>query len=327
MAQHPGFFFCICPDGKLLRNQIDHLLATTAELVREKHVFWGDEELSPKFWELLTLQGLFSTPRAVVIRSAEKISSDIWKRLSGVLARPASQTFPILCLESAWEKNQPKIPATISKLPCFQFAEKRGWIWRSPGLDPRSLRRHVQNLSTEKGLKLAPGALDKLCEQLPPDASSIDTELSKLAVLASGSPLAPEDIDLEQSVSFNIFTFLNELESGRTADAWKKILDAQSNGEEPLFYLLSMLQREARQLWQMGMGEQVRVPPGNLAVKRQTAARLGMAGLTRLWDTMLEAELSVKSGLRSPSQALDGLMGDLTRLFSSNSMGVGQKSK
>ena len=35
----------------------------------------------------------------------------------------------------------------------------------------------------------------------------------------------------------------------------------------------------------------------------------------KLWDAMHTAELSVKSGRRSPSQALDALMGDLTLLF------------
>ena len=47
----------------------------------------------------------------------------------------------------------------------------------------------------------------------------------------------------------------------------------------------------------------------------ETASRLGAAGLAKLWDAMHTAELSVKSGRRSPSQALDALMGDLTLLF------------
>ena len=319
MTQRPGFFFCICPDGKLLRQQIEHvLLLDEAQAKWERHTFWGDEELTPKFWELLTLQGLFSTPRAIVLRHGEKLSSDIWKRLSGVFSRPSSLSFPIVCLESSWEKGQPKLPAIIGKQPCFQFAEKKGWLWRSPGIEPRSLRRYVQMLATEKGLKLTPATLDKLCEQLPPDAAFIDTELSKLAVLAKDVPLAPEDIDLGISPTFNIFTFLNELQSGKTTDAWKKILEEQRNGEEPLFYLLTMLQREARQLWQIGIGEQVRIPPANLAARKQTVARLGLSGLSKLWDVMLLAELSVKSGRRTPSQALDALMGELCLLFSQN---------
>lgn len=318
MAQRPGFFFCLCPDGTLLRRHVEQLLADNAEAAWEKHVFWGDEELPPRFWELLTLQGLFATPRAIVVRNADRLASDIWKRLSGVLAHPASRIFPILCLECPWEKGQPKLPPAISRQPCFQFADNRGWVWRSPGLDPRSLRRYVQTVAREKGLQLAQGTLEKLCQQLPPDAAAIDTELSKLSMLASGEPLAPEAVELESSVSFNIFTFLTELQSGRTADAWKKVLEEQRNGEEPLFYILTMLQREARQLWQIRMGEPVRMAPGSLAVKKQSAAKLGMSGLVRLWDILHTAELSVKTGRRTPSQALDALMGELVLLFSAS---------
>ena len=72
-----------------------------------------------------------------------------------------------------------------------------------------------------------------------------------------------------------------------------------------------MLQREARQLWQILAGEQVRMGPSDQQAKQQTASRLGAAGLAKLWDAMHTAELSVKSG----SQALDALMGDLTLLF------------
>ena len=55
--------------------------------------------------------------------------------------------------------------------------------------------------------------------------------------------------------------------------------------------------------------------PSDQQAKQQTASRLGAAGLAKLWDAMHTAELSVKSGRRSPSQALDALMGDLTLLF------------
>ena len=55
--------------------------------------------------------------------------------------------------------------------------------------------------------------------------------------------------------------------------------------------------------------------PSDQQAKQQTASRLGVAGLAKLWDAMHTAELSVKSGRRSPGQALDALMGDLTLLF------------
>ena len=153
MTTRPGFSFCICPDGKLLRQQVEELLGAHPDAGRERHVFWGDDELPPKFWEILTLQGLFSTSRVLVMRNAHALTADVWKRLSAALSRPNPQTWPLFCLEVAWEKGQPKIPAHIAKLPCFTFADAKGWIWRSPGLEPRSLRRHIQIRSKALGLE------------------------------------------------------------------------------------------------------------------------------------------------------------------------------
>ena len=126
MTTRPGFSFCICPDGKLLRQQVEELLGAHPDAGRERHVFWGDDELPPKFWEILTLQGLFSTSRVLVMRNAHALTADVWKRLSAALSRPNPQTWPLFCLEVAWEKGQPKIPAHIAKLPCFTFADAKG---------------------------------------------------------------------------------------------------------------------------------------------------------------------------------------------------------
>ena len=76
MTTRPGFSFCICPDGKLLRQQVEELLGAHPDAGRERHVFWGDDELPPKFWEILTLQGLFSTSRVLVMRNAPPLTAD-----------------------------------------------------------------------------------------------------------------------------------------------------------------------------------------------------------------------------------------------------------
>ncbi len=316
MTTRPGFSFCICPDGKLLRQQVEELLAACPETGRERHVFWGDEELPQKFWEILTLQGLFSNARTLVLRNAHALPADVWKRLSAALSRPNPQTWPIFCLEGAWEKGQPKLPAHLTKLACYAFADSKGWVWRSPGLDPRSLRRHIQTRAKSLGLSMEPGCVDILAETLLPDAAAVDAELGKLQLLAGDAPLTQEQArSVSPTSEFNVFAFLRQLQSGQAASVWKSILAEQAKGEEPLFYLLAMLQREARQLWQILSGEPVRMNPSDQQAKQQTASRLGVAGLARLWDAMHTAELSVKSGRRSPGQALDALMGDLTLLF------------
>ena len=126
------------------------------------------------------------------------------------------------------------------------------------------------------GLGLEPGCVDILAETLLPDAAAVDAELSKLQLLADGKPLTQEQArSVSPTTEFNVFAFLRQLQAGQAASVWKSILEEESKGEEPLFYLLAMLQREARQLWQLLAGEQVRMGPSDQQAKQQTASRPG----------------------------------------------------
>lgn len=314
----PGFVYCICPDGQLLRQRLEELLERfpPERGVYERQVFWGDEDLGPRFWEALTLQGLFDTPRALVLRNAQNLPAEIWKRLSKALARPNPQTWPLFCLEGAWEKGQPKLPAHLTRLTCYAFAEKEGWIERLPGLTERSLRAYIQSRARGMGLGLAEGALDALCAVLPPDAASIDNELTKLALLTEGRAVSPEDTALTGALpEESIFALLRHLEEGHSAKVWAAVLDARTKSEDLIFPLIGLLTREARLLWQLLAREQVWVRPQEAEAKNRLAARMGIRGLTRLWDCIHEAELGIKTGQRSPAQALDALLGELNLLF------------
>ena len=86
---HPGFTFLICPDSRLLQAHMEGLLsAAKADSRWERHVYWGDEEPPPRFWEQLTLQGLFGTPRVLVARQAHMWPAAIWKKISAALGHP-----------------------------------------------------------------------------------------------------------------------------------------------------------------------------------------------------------------------------------------------
>ena len=174
------------------------------------------------------------------------------------------------------------------------------------------------------GLVFEGDSLDALCAGLPAEAAAVESELNKLLLLTDEGgkrrPVVTGDLRTLAGVpEFNVFALLGDILSGQSRKVWRAVLTEQAKGEEPLFYLLVMLQREARQLWQLLAGEQTYVRPADLPAKRQAAARLGAAGLAALWDAMHAAELGVKSGRVSPGQALDDLIGGLTLLFSKES--------
>ena len=337
--ERPGFFFCICPDAALLKSWMEReLLAPLAEQAKQGsslmgglvpasssvpdvQTFWADEGLDRRFWDALTLLGMDGRQRVLVVRGAHLLNAEVWKKLSSALATPRPGILPIFCMECPWEKGQPKLPAHIAKLKCLAFAEKQKWQWRSPGLEARTLRQYIQREAASLGLRMAPEALNTLSEMLIPDASAIRGVLEQLSLASDGGSV---DVELvRQMTEFTpdavIFDFIRQLENGKSRAVWKTLLREGDGGESLLFPLLTLMAREARLLWQMNAGEKVFVPQYVEAEKRRLASALGMKGLAQILEALAAAEFSVKSGARSPLQAMESLVAELSLVFSSAS--------
>ena len=315
----PGFYFCLCPDSTLAREHVDGLLKRVNAVGREREIrtFWADEGLDGRFWEALTMQGLTERPRALLVRGAQTLTAEVWKKLSAVLATPRPDILPVFFLESLWEKGQPKLPAHIAKLRCLEFADKQGWVWRSAGLDARALRKHVQQRAAALELRLTPDALDALCAVVTPDAAAVRGVLEQLALASGDGEVGVELVRnmAESAPEVIIFEFIRHLQSGNSAAVWRTLLREGDGGESLLFPLLALLTREARLLWQIQAGENVWVPQQTSNLKRSLASRLGTSGLANLFAALMEAEWAVKSGRRQPLQALEELVGSLTLAF------------
>ncbi len=332
----PGFFFCICPDAALLRSWMEsELLAPLIEQAKQSgpslmgglmpssssapdiQTFWADEGLDRRFWDALTLLGMDGRQRVLIVRGAHQLSAEVWKKLSSSLATPRPGVLPVFCMECPWEKGQPKLPAHIAKLKCLAFAEKQKWQWRSPGLEARTLRQYIQREAATLGLRMAPEALNTLAEMLIPDASAVRGVLEQLSLASQDGAV---DVSLvRQMTEFTpdavIFDFIRQLENGNARAVWKTLLREGDGGESLLFPLLTLMAREARTLWQMNAGEKVFVPQYVEAEKRRLAAKLGPAGLSAVFEALAAAEFSVKSGARSPLQAMESLVAQLTLIF------------
>ena len=332
----PGFFFCICPDAALLRSWMEsELLQSLIEQAKQSgpslmgglmpassaapdiQTFWADEGLDRRFWDALTLLGMDGRQRVLIVRGAHQLSAEIWKKLSASLATPRPGVLPVFCMECPWEKGQPKLPAHIAKLKCLAFAEKQKWQWRSPGLEARTLRQYIQREAASLGLRMAPEALNTLAEMLIPDASAVRGVLEQLSLASQDGSV---DVSLvRQMTEFTpdavIFDFIRQLENGNARAVWKTLLREGDGGESLLFRLLTLMAREARTLWQMNAGEKVFVPLYVEAAKRRLAAKLGPAGLSAVFEALAAAEFSVKSGARSPLQAMESLVAQLTLIF------------
>ena len=317
----PGFLICVCPDPQLTKDHINGLISSipASEGQWERHAYWGDEGLPPAFWENLTLQGLFATPKALVVRNAHTLPIAEWRKLSAALAKSTPLAWPFFCMEGQFDRGKHKVPKNIQKLQCWNFAEKKGWIWLSSGLDERGLRQFVQSFAARNGLNINGPALQAIVRVLPTDAATATTEMEKIALATDASRnILPEHANLIQhSADMDIFTFINAIQQGRNLEqVWEKIRGSEASGDAMLFPFLAMLQREARILWQLLAGEEVRLPYNVLSAKTNMAKRLGRQKLSRIWDLALEADRGVKTGERNPEQAMEMLVAGLFALFS-----------
>lgn len=317
----PGFSFLVCPDSELTRRHIDGMLEGVGFTRR---VYWGDEELPPAFWQDMTSQGLFGGSTAVVLRRAETLSAQVLSQLSPLLAGFNPAAWPILCVECAWEKGRPKVPAVLKKQKFWTFAEKKKWLWESPGLTEKSLSDYVRGWIAERGLSIRPEALQALARCLPPDAAAVDNELAKLELSLHGrTEIGPDDLSLVASeASMDYFSLLESLITGRISlTLWREILRERAGNDGLLFPLLAGLTREARTMWQILHGEAGGMPDWMLRKKEGAAKRAGPQRTAAIFALVLDAEHGVKSGEQTEHQALERLVGGLTALFASPARG------
>jgi len=315
----PGFFFLACPDPEIIRERVDRLLAESGQDFA-KEVFWGDEELGAPFWSALTVGSLFSGRRAVVLRRAEACPAEFWPKLASALRGFNESVWPFFCLEGAFDRKGPKIPKGLADQPYFKVAEKRKWLFVSPGLTRRDMGPLLADWAGRRKIAFEAGVAEGLAAALPPDLARADSELAKLE-LALGDRTTLERRDITQ-VSYHAgmdgFGFLDALAGGRDPVAvWREIGEKQLAGEEMIFPFLGLLLYEARIMWRIAAGEagDVRLPPAVLQKKQAMARRLGASGLTRLFEAAFAAEAGIKSGTRRPDQAMEYLTAELFRIF------------
>ena len=103
----------------------------------------------------------------MIVRRAHQLPAETWDKLSGPLRGVNDRVWPFLCLEGAWEYDRQtraegaKIPKWIQRQKYWEVAERRGFVWRSPGLTPRAVPEFLKGWARERGLTVEPGPIPK----------------------------------------------------------------------------------------------------------------------------------------------------------------------
>lgn len=335
MAPRPGHRILICPDAELLRRRVASLAVDIdAGGKAARKVFWGDDEpFPPAYWRELTTRDLFSTPTLLVLRRADALKAEAWDRLDEALPGTAGTVLPIFCLEGRWKEGKPPVPAFLTKRGLWQKAEEKGWLWQSPGLTEATLPKFIKQWAAERGLTLDEAAETALAWALPHDALAAGLELDKIE-LAAGDAKAVS-AELAQLIAphgeMEFFDFMRALAADPARDpeavrgVWARVLDdaLRPSGDKILFQLLGYVSWQARQMWMLNEGEEhkVRMNPRDKPALARMAKSLGRAGIARIIELTLEANLGVISGARRPDDTLEAYVAELSSLLRGQPLG------
>lgn len=320
MSDRPGFTFLVCPDQEMTRRRLERLMAASGQAYA-RQVFWGDaDDFDAAYWQALSSVSLFAEPKAVVLRRAEGLPSDFWEKLARPLAGFNQHVWPVICLEGPHDpKKGPSLPKGLAERPYWKVGQQKGWVWISPGLTEENMVPTLRDWAGAHRLDFGKGVLQELARVLPRDMTACARELEKLELAAQAGTIGPDLLQLLcVETELDIFGFLKALEEGRDpAGVWRTVFGHQQGSDDGfLFKFLAILSREARTMWQLFHEDpDCKVHPYVRKLKTPMAARLGAAGLARLWDMALSAEASVKFGVKSPDQAMEILVADLHLLF------------
>jgi len=326
-----GHRVLICPDAELLRRRVAKLMGemggASGPAVARK-VFWGDDDPIPQaFWAELTMQNLFSTPTVLVLRRAELMKAELWDRLDEALKLAATTVLPVFCLEGRWKDGKPPVPVFLPKRGLWRAAEENAWIWQSAGLTENTLPKFVDAWAKEKGLEMDGPARQALLCALPHDALAAGLELDKLELAAGDGKRLGADMAglIAPHGDMDFFDFMKGLAARPQSNpeaaraVWARVLDdhLRPGGDKILFQLLGYVSWQARQMWMLNEGEEhkVRMNPRDKPALSRMAAQLGRAGIARIIELTLDANLGVITGARRPDDTLESYVAQLSALL------------
>ena len=315
----PGFLFLVCPDAQLLRERFGQAEKDNPPQdggAWDRSCYWGDTDPPQDFWSNLSETSLFGASHFIVVRQANLWSPSLWRRLDKILSRPLGSSLPVFCLENAWDRGRPKLPVFFSKLSCFDFAGKKGWIWRSEGLTDRNIGKFIQKEAAARGLSIPPQVLQHFAETVPRSAEVVCNELDKVMLMhpengeVSPSMLATADWAPDAS----LFECLDCLYRGDARGTWRE-LSRVTDMDTASFQLLGLLAMNLRKFWQSMSHDKVSFYGTAAGMMPRIASSLGPRGLAAALSAVADAEKAIKTGQAEPGPAIEFLLSRLLPLF------------
>ena len=211
-----------------------------------------------------------------------------------------------------------------SSNPLFKELLPQAEVKSFPLLKNSKLRQWAGRRVAEEGGRISPQALELLARLVGGNLWAMDSEIRKLVLFTSGRPIEAGDVKTmvshtQQASVFAMVDAILEFRIGRAEQALQGLLQ---EGLAPA-YLLFMLSRQVRllvrakglrEVGQSDEGIQDRLGLISEFVWRKTleqAGRYSLGRLKELYQKLLEADLSIKTGKYEGQLVLNVLVAEL----------------
>ena len=208
--------------------------------------------------------------------------------------------------------------------PLLRSLSEHCAVHREATPNAQALLQWIKQRAEDKGSSITPPGMQVLAELVGGDLWTIDRELEKLSLYATGRSVT--DADVRAMVPYaqeaNIFAAVDSIMDGRPGAALRSVVQLMDDGQEPL-YIIAMIERQlrlialARDLTDRGVAQPDlgrRMGNSSDFVVRKTlgqARRMTLTQIRSRYRRVLESDLAIKQGRLEPALSLQLLVADL----------------
>ncbi|MBU1087961.1 MAG: DNA polymerase III subunit delta [Candidatus Omnitrophica bacterium] len=295
-----------------LKRQIEELvkarLFADSSADFNQDIFYAEQTRLDKVLDTLRTQPFLSDKRLVILKNADKFSQHE-KSIIGFLKEKNCKN--VLILETEKTLSDKFIKKLVEYSTVVLFTPLQG----------ADLNKWVSDYAKSKGKKIDYNAIGLLVEKVGNDLESLISSLNKLCLYAGEqSVLKEQDIEvlIKKTREDTRFTFLNALMSKQTSRALEMAHELSRNGKHvsDLIGLINWQFKrldKVKQLQQKGYSQeaiisQLKITPYIYNIVRKQAAAYTDQELAKGFDLLLDADIAIKQGLKSPGLTLETLI-------------------
>ena len=208
--------------------------------------------------------------------------------------------------------------------PLLRSLAEHCTVHREATPNAQVLLQWIKQRAEDKGASITPPAMQVLAELVGGDLWTIDRELEKLSLYATGRGITDSDVRamVPYAQEANIFAAVDAIMDGRPGLALRSLMQLMDDGQEPL-YIIAMIERQlrlialARDLTDRGVSQPDlgrRMGSNSDFVVRKTlgqARRLTLEQVRSKYRRVMESDLAIKQGRLEAALSLQLLVADL----------------